>query len=133
MSILNTIFYIVLGSLITLLALTIMVLRTKLSETRKEVLNELVDKEILLERLSEALKLLEEKPLEQTEGFLKFITESRDYAFNFIETMQTAILEFENDTKEVFQKQRLSADLKQVKQAYENLKQKTLPKDIPNN
>lgn len=34
------------------------------------------------------------KPIEETEGFLKFVSESRDWAFTYIEDVQSAIEEY---------------------------------------
>ena len=54
-----------------------------------------IDKQILSEKLSEALVLKEsQSDVEQTEGFLKFISESRDWAFKYIEDVQAAIKQF---------------------------------------
>jgi hypothetical protein len=42
-------------------------------------------------------KLLNEKqssPLEETQGFVKFISDSRDWAFTYIEDVQTAIEDY---------------------------------------
>jgi len=35
-----------------------------------------------------------EKDIEQTEGFVKFLSESRDWAFQYIETVQSGLNEF---------------------------------------
>lgn len=54
-----------------------------------------IDKGILSEKLSEALVIKEsQSDVEQTEGFLKFISESRDWAFKYIEDVQAAIKQF---------------------------------------
>ena len=36
----------------------------------------------------------EVKPIENTEGFMKFISESREWAFDYIDDVQVAIQEF---------------------------------------
>jgi hypothetical protein len=54
-----------------------------------------VDKNILYEKLAEAMVLKDSKiEVEQSEGFLNFISESRDWAFKYIEDVQQAIVEF---------------------------------------
>jgi hypothetical protein len=54
-----------------------------------------IDKRILSEKLSEALVLKEsQSDVEQSEGFLKFVSESRDWAFKYIEDVQAAIKQF---------------------------------------
>jgi len=53
------------------------------------------DKDILMSKLEEALATKESiTNVEQTEGFLKFISESRDWAFKYIEDVQAAIKQF---------------------------------------
>ena len=56
-----------------------------------------VDKRILYEKLSELMVVKESSTdVEQTEGFLKFISESRDWAFKYIEDVQAALEKFKN-------------------------------------
>lgn len=50
----------------------------------------------LSQKLEEALKNKDEKKIEQTEGFLKFVSESRDWAFQYIERVQIAIKNFQD-------------------------------------
>jgi hypothetical protein len=53
------------------------------------------DKDILMSKLSEALATKDSVAnVEQSEGFLNFISESRDWAFKYIEDVQEAIAEF---------------------------------------
>lgn len=54
-----------------------------------------IDKAILSEKLAEEMIVKDSQTdAEQTEGFLRFISESRDWAFKYIEDVQAAILEF---------------------------------------
>ena len=57
---------------------------------------EIVDKKIISDRLSEELSAQSSKNLEQSDGFLKFISQSRDWAFDYIEKVQAALLVFKN-------------------------------------
>lgn len=107
--------------------------KRKSKDLYQEIAKLFIEKSILLDKLSEAFDALQQKPLEQTDGFVKFLEESRNNAFEFIDVMQNSIKQFENQTQEIFAKERLSADLKQIKQAYQELKAKTLPTDTPNN
>lgn len=91
-----------------------------------------VDRYVLVNKLSDALDALEQKPIEQTDGFLKFLEESRDSAFTFIESLQSAIKTFDAETKMIFETSRYK-DVKEIKKAYDVLKSKTLPNDTPNN
>jgi uncharacterized protein YpbB len=54
--------------------------------------NFLLQKEV--ERLSQEL---ENKKLEETDGFVKFISQSRDWAFEYIEEVQKALSEFDEE------------------------------------
>ena len=45
-------------------------------------------------KLAEELKKKEDVSIEKTDGFLKFISESRDLAFQYIEEMQEALVKF---------------------------------------
>lgn len=133
MPVIDIIAYIVMLSLWCLLGVYVVLLRRNIRHLHSQIITLSLDKTILLEKLAESLNALEQKPLEQTDGFLKFMTESRDYAFSFIETMQTSIQEFEDSTKDIFAKSEMSDDVKKILDAYGKLKQKTLPADIPNN
>jgi hypothetical protein len=54
-----------------------------------------VDKKILYNKLSELMDAKQAiTDVEQTDGFLKFISESRDWAFKYIEDVQAAIDKF---------------------------------------
>jgi hypothetical protein len=56
-----------------------------------EVVQLNIDKTILLDRLDKALNKNESQSLEKTDGFLKFLSESRDWAFKYIEDVQGSI------------------------------------------
>jgi hypothetical protein len=54
-----------------------------------------VDKVTIMEKLSELSVVNQTKSVEQTDGFLKFVSESRDWAFDYIEAVQDAIREYD--------------------------------------
>ena len=54
-----------------------------------------LEKFTIAKKLESAIFKNESKKLEQTEGFVKFISESRDWAFKYIEDVQKGIQEFE--------------------------------------
>jgi hypothetical protein len=69
-------------------------LRFKAFKLKNKLVQETRDNLILmahLEKLEEAKGL---KSIEQTEGFMKFISESRDWAFTYIEEVQAALEEY---------------------------------------
>lgn len=50
-----------------------------------------LDKSILRDKLEKAIETNNAKSLEQTDGFVKFLSESRDWAFEYIENVQQSI------------------------------------------
>lgn len=133
MEVINAVIYTLLFSFATSVLVYAFVIRNKSKNLQDEIDQVEADNAILLIKLTETLQVLETKPVEQTDGFLQYMEATRDSAFEFIETMQRSIKQFENDTKSVFEKQRLSEDLKTIKKAYAVLKENTLPQDTPNN
>lgn len=59
------------------------------------LLQERIDKNIIIDKISSDLE--KTKPIEQTDAFLKFVSESRDLAFSYIEESQAAITNFINN------------------------------------
>lgn len=70
-------------------------------------------------------KLLSEKqlkPLEETQGFIKFISDSRDWAFTYIEDVQNAIEEYRNIADVVpISKDMTIEQAEQLSKAYDKL------------
>ena len=87
------IFLIIILLIITLL-ISVVKLRIKNRKLAASMLQATLDQNILLTKLAEELKKKEEVSVEKTEGFLKFISESRDLAFTYIEAMQEALVKF---------------------------------------
>jgi hypothetical protein len=54
-----------------------------------------LDRMSVYAKVEEMLKEKDSKSIEQTDGFLKFVSESRDWAFNYIEETQSAIKAFD--------------------------------------
>ena len=50
---------------------------------------------MLGQKLEELQKQLSTKELSETDGFVKFISQSRDWAFEYIEEVQKALTEFD--------------------------------------
>lgn len=51
-----------------------------------------IDKIILIDRLEQTINAKESQSIEQTDGFVKFLSESRNWAFDYIEKAQVSIL-----------------------------------------
>lgn len=54
----------------------------------------MLDKAVLMVEFSNLLDKQQVKPVEETEGFLRFVSESRDWAFQYIEDVQSSIEEY---------------------------------------
>jgi len=57
----------------------------------------LIDYSVLENRLKDALKEIENNKLTESDGFIKFISDSRDWAFEYIEEVQKALAEFDEE------------------------------------
>jgi predicted unusual protein kinase regulating ubiquinone biosynthesis (AarF/ABC1/UbiB family) len=68
----------------------------KLKKLSAKFLQEALDKSIIIENLNKELDKRNPNSVEQTEGFLKFISESRDWAFEYIEEVQEALSKFKD-------------------------------------
>jgi threonyl-tRNA synthetase len=91
-------FIIFLSLIVVIVTLILSVVRLRLKNRRlaSELLQITLDQNILMTKLAEELKRKEEVSLEKTDGFLKFISESRELAFEYIEAMQEALVKFKD-------------------------------------
>lgn len=74
-------------------------LNLRLSELKLELIKAHLDKTIISEKL---IKIVNEKNKEKdssSEAFLKFISDSRDWAYQYIEEVQLGLDKFINDVK----------------------------------
>lgn len=79
-----------------------------------------IDKMAVLAKLDETIK---ENEITKSDGFVRFLSESRDVAFSYIETVQEELANFVNKSEHIFDN---LAD-KESKASYERLKD-LLPK-----
>ena len=70
---------------------TVANLRMKTVGLNKDLIQSYIDRSILTEQLKVALLENENKKMETSEEFLKFISQSRDWAFDYIETTQEKV------------------------------------------
>lgn len=101
-------------------------------------------KHMLGQKIEELQKELSSKELSETDGFIKFISQSRDWAFEYIEEVQKALAEFDKEVAPRLEWAttfgRLAGDtvhtdtINTISEAYNKLKT-LLPKDnqTPNN
>jgi len=93
---LDLIIFIVGMLLITLLTYAVIALSLRNKMLQKDVAQGLIDQFALMQKLEEASRNTDAKKIEETEGFLKFVSQSRDWAFQYIERVQIVIKEFQD-------------------------------------
>ena len=71
--------------------------KIKINSLASTIVQQSVDANYTKSKLAEALLEIESNKLENTEGFIKFISESRDWAFKYIEDVQTTIVAVKTD------------------------------------
>ncbi|NBR61483.1 MAG: hypothetical protein EBT86_07500 [Actinobacteria bacterium] len=104
----------------------------------------LSDAGMLERKVKELYQEIENLKLQETDGFLKFVSDSRDWAFSYIEEVQKALAEFDEKVEPEFQWVKTfgmvlgdtahTDILKRISEAYDKLKL-VLPKnnETPNN
>jgi hypothetical protein len=91
MDIIGLISFIVFLIILCAVAYTAMTFGLKNRKLSKEVLQLKLDKLALLNSLEKEIEKNQSHSLENTDGFVKFLSESRDWAFKYIEDVQQAI------------------------------------------
>jgi len=71
--------------------------RTQNNKLKTALTQEIIDRGIVTQKMQELMAELDRKNSNQNDGFLKFVSDSREAAFKYIEEVQAAINEF--DTK----------------------------------
>lgn len=87
----NTIVYSIFILIFFLFLVSNIKMRTKFMDLTLELFKTNVEKNIKIEEL---LKQLEQSKVDSNDDFLTFVSKSRDMAFEYIENVQTGILEF---------------------------------------
>jgi hypothetical protein len=94
----------------------------KVKKLKVELIQSNLDFLSVVEQLTKISDQKEEKTIEQTDGFIRFVSESRDWAFQYIEDVQQAI----NAYREVADVVPLSKDMtveqaEKLSKAYDDL------------
>lgn len=135
-------------SLLVIFILVFVYLILKLTVQKKQLLGIYIqsemDKHLLIQKLDELYKELSSRELSETDGFVKFISQSRDWAFEYIEEVQKALVEFDKEVAPRLEWSNTYGNLAgetihtetitKISEAYDKLKT-VLPKDnqTPNN
>jgi hypothetical protein len=114
----------------TLLSVLIAILVYKIYSLKKanrvlvaSFLQSNLDKEMISKKLQQTVDSINNANLEDKDGFIKFLSESREWAFSYIENVQASIDELA--------KAREASDEEKLSLAYEKLLAH-LPKEDPN-
>lgn len=130
----SIVFAVLLLVLVVLIVDNLRIRFSKTKETARYIQAE-IDKSIMSERLQELMSEKELNKLQESDGFIKFLSDSRDWAFTYIEEVQGALDEFDKKVSPILEYYStygsvidgLHLDIaKDVSNAYEDLK-KVLP------
>ena len=112
-------------------------LRLQNNKLKASLTQETIDRSIVLQKIQDIVAELDKKNSAQNDGFLKFVSDSREAAFKYIEEVQAAISEFDKklgpvvkhykETGKVLEK-RPTEIVKNVTEAYDKL-MNSMPKD----
>ena len=91
----NLLAYIAYSLILITLAIFLIRVYVKNTKLSAEVSQLLADKLLLVKKIGELSAADDSIIIEQTEGFVRFLTDSRQWAFDYIETVQSASASFE--------------------------------------
>jgi hypothetical protein len=94
--ILDIIAMVAVSAIATFFLILLIVQRKSRLEILEKYVRSEIEKSIIVEKLEEAIKENELKNIEGSDGFLKFVSDSREWAFKYIEDVQEAFAKFDN-------------------------------------
>jgi len=85
-------------ALLVFIALIIANISTRLqnNKLKANLTQESIDRAIVMQEMQKLMAEIDNKNSNQNDGFLKFVSESREAAFKYIEEVQAAIKEFDD-------------------------------------
>ena len=126
-------------ALLVFVGLIITNIHTRLqnNKLKANLTQESIDRAIVMQEMQKLMAEIDTKNSSQNDGFLKFVSESREAAFKYIEEVQAAIGEFDNrvgpvvkhykETGKVLER-RPSELVRELTQAYDKL-MTSMPKE----
>lgn len=91
--------FIVIITMTGILAFDSVRLRLRIKQINQQIIQSAVDQMALRKSLEKMIANENNKNVEKTEGFLKFVSESREWAFKYIEEVQMGIAMFVEELK----------------------------------
>jgi hypothetical protein len=95
----ETIAIISLTSIIIILSFIIAKLRIDSRKIAKGALETLFENELLIRKIEEQAEVIKELSFQKNDGFVTFLSQSRDWAFQYIEEVQTVLDKFVETVK----------------------------------
>jgi hypothetical protein len=95
-------------------------MKIKIARQKTSILQEQSDKIVLYEKIEELMKNSSITG-QNSDGFLKFVSQSRDWAFSYIEESQKAIENFQDVATKIIYDNKDNPDMKELILAYEEL------------
>jgi signal transduction histidine kinase len=144
MNITNLIIFISVGLIFTAAILIIIRQAVVIHNVRMERLSSEIIREAITQELVKALDEIERLKLGESDGFVKFLSDSRDWAFDYIENVQSVLDKFDKDITKIINWNETygattgsnphSEKIKEISVAYKQLKD-LLPQntETPNN
>jgi hypothetical protein len=141
--IVNSIVYGLLVLLIGYLGFKNIFLRRKAQEAITAKLQLLIRINILETEFSKTIQEIENMKLEKSDDFIKFLSDSRDWAFTYIEDAQAKISEFDKQIQEISEWNRTygsvvgdtphSSKIEEINLAYDKIRSLLPENKTPNN
>lgn len=141
--IINSIVYGLLVSFIGYLGFRNIFLRRKAQEAITEKLQLFIRINILETEFSKTIQEIENMKLEKSDDFIKFLSDSRDWAFTYIEDVQAKISEFDKQIQEIAEWNRTygsvvgdtphNSKIEEINLAYDKIRSLLPENKTPNN
>ena len=123
--------YILVSFVILILAFASVNLGIRQTNLMKRLAKSNSENLLLRDKIAELMDRSDSQKIESTEGFVRFISESREWAFEYIEAVQSSIKDLES-VKDVLSQSRPSAENRKKAVEIINNVLKNLPEETPN-
>jgi len=141
--IVTSVVYALLTLFIAYLGFRNVVLRRKLQDSITEKLQSNINASIIRSEYSKAIQEIENMKLEKSDDFVKFLSDSRDWAFTYIEDAQAKISEFDKQIQEIAEWNRTygsvvgdtphNSKIEEINLAYDKIRSLLPENKTPNN
>ena len=137
-TVIDFIFFMVFIVLFFILMIDNILMRRRMHKAKAEAVQALINMNILVDDLKKKLEEQKNLPIDKSEGFIKFLSDSREMAFRYIERVQESVKVFVEDIEpeiNYFDEYGIVGDayphyysMKKISQAYKQLRE-LLPSD----